>query len=170
MLELVVPYSSPAGQSEQLSQPDAALVLLYIPAAHAVQPVFFSPDANVPVGHSPQAVCVVAALNLPSVQSLQLPEVEPPHSVSVPLPAAHSQLLHTVLPDPVAYWPPAQSLQAPEYDVSVLILPEGQPAQEGEGPVVLEHDDVLVPAGHVHVLQVDQPSWLYMPEPQLLHP
>ena len=151
-----------------MSQPDAALVVLYIPAAHAVQPVFFSPDANVPVGHSPQAVCVVAALNLPSVQSLQLPEVEPPHATSVPLLAAHSQLLHKVLPVPVAYWPPAQSLQAPEYDVSVLILPGGQCAQEG--PVVEGHDDALVPAGHEHVLQVDQPSWLYMPEPQLLHP
>jgi hypothetical protein len=151
-----------------VSQPDAALVVLYIPAAHAVQPVFFSPDANVPVGHSPQAVCVVAALNLPSVQSLQLPEVEPPHSVSVPLPAAHSQLLHSVLPAPVAYWPPAQSLQTPEYDVSVLILPEGQPAQEG--PVVLEHDDALVPAGHVHVLQLASPSPLHVSSGQELHP
>ena len=168
MLELVVPYSSPAGQSEQVSQPGAALVVLYIPAAHAVQPVFLAPDANVPVGHSPQAVCVVAALNLPSVQSLQLPEVEPPHSVSVPLPAAHSQLLHTVLPDPVAYWPPAQLLQEPEYDVPVLILPEGQFLQLG--PVSAGHNDDVVPGAHEHVLQVDQPSWLYMPEPQLLHP
>ena len=146
-------------------------MVLYIPAAHAVQPVFFSPDANVPVGHSPQAVCVVAALNLPSVQSLQLPEVETPHVVSVPLPAAHSQLLHSVLPAPAAYWPPAQSLQTPEYDVSVLILPEGQPAHEEEGPVVGEHDDDdLVPAGHVHVLQLASPSPLHVLAGQELHP
>ena len=120
-----------------MSQPDAALVVLYIPAAHAVQPVFFSPDANVPVGHSPQAVCVAVALKWPAVQSLQLPEAAPPHATLVPVPAAHVQVLHELGLD--TYWPPGQVLQGPVSDVPVLCLPEGQFTQAG--PVVEGHND-----------------------------